>query len=114
VMFKRPYNVTFAVCACAASGADSTPATARATSFLFIEVSPLSEKSAGTQHFPAIGTFSGLSRSWSHCAKRPQIVGSAAPRRARCLCGLLCRSNKKLGRRGAPLSSRAKMLGVIV
>src|SRR4029078_388066 len=35
--FSRPYSVTFAVCACAASGAARTPATATATSFFFIE-----------------------------------------------------------------------------
>jgi hypothetical protein len=35
--FSRPYRVTFAVCACAASGAPRTPATATATSFFFIE-----------------------------------------------------------------------------
>ena len=36
-IFKRPYKVTFAVCACTASGAANAPATARATSFLFME-----------------------------------------------------------------------------
>src|SRR6202158_4504557 len=36
-IFRRPYKVTFAVCACTASGEANAPATARTTSFLFME-----------------------------------------------------------------------------
>ena len=64
VMLTRPYSVTFAVCACAASGADSTPATARATSFLFMKSLLYRKKSAGKLLLsPAMATFSGQSRS---------------------------------------------------
>src|SRR6185437_15027968 len=75
---SRPYSTTFAVCACAASGAPRTPATATATSFFFIESLLYRKNLARKQPFaPAIGPSHYFARSCDPLCQTAESIGKA-------------------------------------